>query len=139
MSTAKGNTASGFRSQRPVLTNAADTSRDAERIISQGPAIFANEYGIANVPAPPNRNFSRDQIAGLPSRRGTSPSAQGGQATRDYSVHKGTSLSADEMAAIGYSASDTRSGNPIVSGRPTQNNTRRAGSGNQPRATRRGR
>lgn len=135
----KGNTATGFRPRPPVLTDAAATSRDAQNIVSRPPTPFDNPYGSANVPAPPNRNFSRDQIAGLPSRRGTSPSAQGGQATRDYSVHKGTSLSADEMAAIGYSASDTRTGNPIVSGRPTQNNTRRAGSGNQPRATRRGR
>lgn len=42
--------------QAPVRSDAADTSRDAERIISRNQNQLSNPFGVVNVPAPANRN-----------------------------------------------------------------------------------
>jgi len=116
------------RPRPPVLTDAADTSRDAQRIVDRPSMPMENPYGPKNVPAPPNRNFARDQLAGLPSNRGTRPSAQGGQAATAYSVHNDTSLDAEQMAAIGESkATMPKANSSVHSGYPTRGNARKVG------------
>ena len=114
-----------FKPEPPVLTDQARTSAGAQRILRQPAQKWGNPYNETNVPAPANRNFERDQIAALPSNRGTSPSKQGGQAKSDYSVTQGTSLSDDMMAAVGYAPNATKSTNPIISGYPTRGSKRR--------------
>src|SRR5271170_4185518 len=42
----------------PVLSDAADTSRDAQRQVMQPGQPFSNPYGTVNVPAPVNRAAS---------------------------------------------------------------------------------
>ncbi|MGO9590673.1 MAG: hypothetical protein ACLP3K_11600 [Candidatus Acidiferrales bacterium] len=125
-----------MRPRSPVLSDAADTSRDAERQILQPPQPFANPYGTVNVPAPTNQNFQRAQRAGLPAtgRYGTS---KGGYVVSSASVHSGTRTSADEMAAVGYGPKDTRSDNPLISGFPIPGAARRTGPDGQPNARRR--
>ncbi|MGA8872474.1 MAG: hypothetical protein WB460_15105 [Candidatus Acidiferrales bacterium] len=119
-----------------VLTNAADTSRDAEKLISRPPSPFANPYGVVNVPAPSNDNFRRYQTAGLPAkeRYGT---PRGGYNVTDASVHSSTRTTKDEMAAVGYGENDTRSDNSIISGYPIPGAARRTGPDGQPNARRR--
>jgi hypothetical protein len=125
-----------MRPRPPVLSDAADTSRDAEKQIMQPADPFANPYGPLNVPAPANQNFQKSQTAGLPSkeRYGT---AHGGYVVSSASVHSGTRMSKDEMAAVGYGENDTRSESPIISGFPTRNTSRKVGGGNFPTSKRR--
>ena len=125
-----------MRPRAPVLSDAADTSRDAEKQIMQPPQPFANPYGTVNVPAPVNQNFQKAQRAGLPAkeRYGT---GHGGYVVSAASVHSGTRMSKDEMAAVGYGETETRSDNPIISGFPTRNNSPRVGGGNFPTSRRR--
>jgi hypothetical protein len=97
-----------------VLSDAADTSRDAQRLVSQPPAPFQNPFGSVNVPAPTNARGSwrEDSLDGSRGRRVGCAN---------------TSLSDEEMAAIGYGPNDTKSNSPIISGQPLRNNARRAG------------
>lgn len=116
----KGN----MRPRPPVRTNAADTSRDAERIISRPPMPFENPFGPANVAAPKGYSGSGRDYAGVnsPGARGKA----GGYSAQNIGCAN-TSLTPDEMAAIGYGPNATKSENPIISGHPTRNNPRRAG------------
>ena len=93
-----------------VLTNAADTSRDAQRIVSQPPSPFQNPYGTVNAPAPANRNAEHPY--GLPAKS-LSPASAGAQ-------NKSNLMSDDEMMKIaGYEPTATKSSNPIISGYAT--------------------
>lgn len=105
----------------PFVPDAKDTSADAQTMIQQAPAPFKDRMTAAQTQASPNRNFSRDQIAGLPSNRGTQPSKQGGQATSQFSVTRDTSLSDDMLAAIGESKPSGRGVHSGISGYPTRN------------------
>lgn len=108
--------------QAPVRSNAADTSRDAERIVSRNANQLSNPYGVVQTPAPANQNFRKAQTAGLPSSR-TYGSAKGGYNVTEVGCDN-TSLSADEMSAIGYGENATKSNNPIISGFPTRKGRR---------------
>jgi hypothetical protein len=100
----------------PVLTDAAHTSRDAERIIPRPPMPFENPQGSLNVPAPTHRQF-----------RSTGNPKELIDRSSSASIHGGTSLSADEMAAVGYGPNDTKGTWSIISGQATKNNQRQAG------------
>jgi len=89
-----------MRPRPPVLSDAADTSRDAQKQIMQPAQPFANPYGTVNVPAPVNQNFGRAQVAGLPAKN-LNPKKAGGQITQDYSVCRGTDTTDDMLAAVG--------------------------------------
>lgn len=116
-----------MRPRPPVLSDAAHTSSDSQKEIRRPPMPFADPQGALNVPAPANRT---ERFSGNNATEGR---------TRFLRSSKvgcaNTSLSADEMAAIGYGPNDTKSSNPIISGRPTQNQQRKMGPDSQPRTT----
>lgn len=99
--------------QAPVRTT-TETSRDAERIISQPPAPFANEYGIAKLPTGRLDMSTLGQPYGQASDVNARPQSGG----KNVGCQN-TSLNDDQMAAIGYKPDATRSTNPIISGFPT--------------------
>jgi hypothetical protein len=99
-----------MRPQAPVLSNQAETSRTAQRMIPRPPMPFENPMGPVNLPAPAHSQFRSDGNAKESQKR------YGGASSA--SIHSGTSLSRDEMAAIGYGPKDTQSSNPIISGYP---------------------
>jgi len=120
-------TNTAMRPRPPVLSDAAHTSSDSQKEIRRPPMPFADPQGALNVPAPANRT---ERFSGNNATEGR---------TRFLRSSKvgcaNTSLSADEMAAIGYGPNDTKSSNPIISGRPTQNQQRKMGPDSQPRTT----
>jgi hypothetical protein len=104
-----------MRPQPPVLTDQARTSVEAQRQIEVPPAPFGNKNSMAQS-APPTH----------PAYRSTGNAKElNYQSTRVGCAN--TSLSADEMAAIGYGPKDTTSAEPIISGRPLQNRERQSG------------
>ncbi len=104
------------RPRPPVLFDAADTSRDAQKLIVRPPQPLDNPYGAKNVPAPANRNYS--QKAGLPARNLHGGAAHGGSEITQVGCGN-TSLSKDEMAAVGYGPNETKGSWSIISGQPT--------------------
>lgn len=108
-----------MRPQPPVLTDQR-TSEGAQRLISRPPSPFDNPYSAVNVPAPanPGERFSGDNATEGRTRWLRSSSA---------SIHSGTSLTKEEMAAIGYEPGDTKSTESIISGFPTKGNSRQSG------------
>jgi hypothetical protein len=81
---------------------------------------FENPYGSKNVPAPANRT---GRFSGNNATEGRTRFLQHSSA----SVHSGTSLSREEMAAIGYEPNDTKGTWSLISGNATKNNQRQAG------------
>ena len=55
----------------PVRADAADTSRDIERIISRPENQLSNPYGVVRVPAPANRNSAGHRRRGFRQREST--------------------------------------------------------------------
>jgi hypothetical protein len=119
-----------MRPAPPVLSDAAHTSRDAQKIVRRPAMPFADPQGSLNTPAPTsnyvNTRKSKDNVyydGGSP----VNPLQKAG----GYSVKEvgcgNTSLSKEEMAAIGYGAKDTTSSDPIISGHPTRNAQRQSG------------
>lgn len=110
------------RSMRPIPPVLTDqyTSEGAQRIISRPPSPFDNPHSSVNVPAPanPSARYSGDNATEGRTRWGGSSSA---------SVHNGTSLTREEMAAIGYEPGDTKSTESIISGFPMRNSQRQSG------------
>ena len=104
----------------PVLSDQAKTSETAQRIITRPPSPFDNPYGSVNVPAPanPGERFSGDNATEGRTRW---------QGHSSASVHNGTSLTREEMAAIGYEPGDTKSTESIISGFPTRNSQKQSG------------
>jgi len=99
----------------PVLSNQAETSRTAQRMIPRPPMPFENPMGSVNVPAPTHRGY---RSTGHPKE------------LIDKKTNVGcanTSLTADEMAAIGYGPNDTKGTWSLISGHATKNNPRQAG------------
>jgi len=116
---------------RPVPSNAADTSRDSMRQIRQSGEPHSNPHGARQTPTGRINN----RALGIPFERQAPVNAK----PQSYGKLAGvanTSLSAAEMAAVGYSPTATRSANPIISGYPTRGQRRTVGSGSQPRAKR---
>jgi hypothetical protein len=132
--TKKGNqpiTASrtAMRPRPPVLANQADTSNDAQKMVRRPPEPFADPQGQLNVP-PGRLNYKTLGIPYEVQSRGPKPQSYG----KLVGVAN-TSLSASEMAAVGYSPNATKSNSSIISGNPTRNAQRRTGPDSQPRAT----
>lgn len=86
--------------QAPVRSNAADTSRDAERIITRNANQLSNPYGVVQTPAPVNQNFQRVQNAGLPAKSmlGTAKDAFN---VTEVGCDSGRETSADMFDAVG--------------------------------------
>jgi hypothetical protein len=121
-----------FQPKPSVLTNQATTSAGAQRIVRQPPQDQGNPHGILRVPAGVNQNFAKDQRP-YGSAGGVTPRpSSASQPLKNFSVHKGTSHSAAEMAAVGYSVNATRGTNSIHNGFPTRNPQRVIGGGNFP-------
>ena len=109
----------------PVLSDAADTSRDAQKMVSRPPMPFENPYGTKNVPAPVN-----------PAYRSTgSPKELVNNGSNRHSIHNGTETTEDMLAAVGEPRTP-KGYNSIISGFPTSA-PRKVGSGNFPTAKRR--
>jgi hypothetical protein len=104
-----------MRPQAPVLSNQAETSRTAQRMIPRPPMPFENPQGSVNVPAPTHRGF----------RSTGNPKELNYQKTEVGCAN--TSLSASEMAAVGYGPNDTKGTWSLISGHATKNNQRQAG------------
>jgi hypothetical protein len=110
----------------PFVPDAKETSAATQTMIREAPYPFKNRMTTPNIPAPVHQGFKRDQIAGLPSSRGTQPSSQGGQATRnDVSIHNSTAMTADQLAAIGEKAPSGKGVHSVISGFPTRGASRR--------------
>jgi len=113
----------------PVLANAADTSRDSQRQIRQPGEPFSSPHGATQTRTGRVSNPS----LGIPYTKPAPVNAR----PQSYGKRAGvanTSLSAQEMAAVGYGPSATRSSNPIISGHPTRNQSRSTGPSSQPKA-----
>jgi hypothetical protein len=103
-----------------VLTDQAETSADLQRRLSgKAPQPFTNRGGAATLAAPAHSGFGSTGDA----REGQQRYGGGNK----HSVHSGTSLDADMMAAVGYGPKDTRSNESIISGYPLKNTQRQAG------------
>ena len=103
-----------------MLANQAETSLDLERRLSgKAPQPFTNRGGAATLAAPAHSSFGS---TGSP-REGQERYGGGNK----HSVHSGTSLDAEMMAAVGYGPKDTRSNESIISGYPLKNTQRQAG------------
>jgi len=111
----------------PVLTDQARTSVGAQKQILQTPAPFSKRMGGAQAPT---GRIDNKKIGDF-FERARPVNAQPQSIGKRAGVAN-TSLSASEMAAIGYGPKDTRSSNPIISGFPTRNQSRRTGPDSQP-------
>jgi len=101
--------------REPVLSNQAETSRDIAKRILRAPQPFTNTGGAATLPAPTHRGY---RSTGDPKE------------LIDKKTNVGcanTSLTADEMAAIGYGPNDTKGTWSLISGHATKNNQRQSG------------
>lgn len=117
---------------RPIVPNAKDTSLDAQRMISAPPHPFTDNMTSAQIPAPSNRNFSKDQTAGLPAKSpyGTS---RGGYVISDVSIHQGNKTTQDMLDAVGEPRLP-EGYNSIMNGRPIPGPARRTGPDSQPKS-----
>jgi hypothetical protein len=102
-----------MRPRPPVLSDAADTSRDAQKLVRRPPSPFDNPYSAVNVPAPPNAGFSRAQRP-YGSTAGIRPRA--GLATQPHSVPR-AGTTPDMLAAVGEPRLP-KGYNPVNSGFP---------------------
>ncbi len=101
-----------------VAANQADTSRDLmKRLTGKAPQPFTNEGGAATMKVPTHPQF-----------RSTGAAKElNYEISNRKSIHNGTKMSAEEMAAVGYGPNDTMSSESIISGNPTRGNERQAG------------
>ena len=101
-----------------VLANQADTSRDLmKRLTGKAPQPFTNEGGAATMKVPTHPLF-----------RSTGAAKElNYEISNRHSIHNGTKMSAEMMAAVGYGPNDTMSSESIISGNPTRGNRRQAG------------
>jgi hypothetical protein len=106
-----------MRPAAPILTDQARTSSDAQRKIARPPMPFADAQQGSLQRVPTQKDF----------RSTGNPKELNYEISTKHSIHNGTKMSADMMAAVGYGPSDTMSTESIISGNPTRNNQRRAG------------
>ncbi|HKH99711.1 MAG TPA: hypothetical protein VJ999_11435 [Candidatus Sulfotelmatobacter sp.] len=112
-----------FRPTPNVLSNAADTSRDGQKLVKASPTPFQSRNGTVDVPAPThpsfraNSQFSKDLL-------------KYGAKGRSVSVRNPPTVN---LAAVGEPRLP-KGYNPIISGFPTRGVTRAVGGGNQPSA-----
>jgi hypothetical protein len=123
MKVVRGNPISGgagqFRQTPNVLSNAADTSRDGQKLVKASPSPMQSRQGTMNVPAGVHEGF-----------------AKASQPQTSFSIHKGTTTSASELAALGEPRLP-KGYNSIMSGYPSRGAVRTVGGGNQPSAKQR--
>jgi hypothetical protein len=124
-----------MRPRPPVLSDAADTSRDAQKQILQPPQPFANRRGAEQTPAPANASFGRTQVAGLPAKNLRGGSSHGGSLVTHIGCAN-TETTDDMLAAVGEPRKP-KGYQSIISGSPL-NAPRKVGGGNFPKAKRRG-
>jgi hypothetical protein len=121
MITTKGKPISGSGAKMaPRSQVRTETSRNTEKQIKMPQQPFANARGAAKAPAPTNRNFAKAQTAGRPAANLHGGSSRAAHNITNHSIHNGTTLSADQMAALGYKPNATKGINPIHSGFPTR-------------------
>jgi hypothetical protein len=105
-----------FRPTPNVLSDAAATSRDAQKLVRASPAPFQNRQGSMNIPAPThpsfraNPQFSKDLL-------------KYGATGRSVSVRNAPTVN---LGAVGEPRLP-KGYNPIISGFPTRGATRTAG------------
>jgi hypothetical protein len=104
-----------MRPQPGVLADQRETSSDLQRRLVKSPQPFTNDGGAATLNAPTNPSF---RSSGSPSELRDKPKSVG---------CANTSLSAEEMAAVGYDPGATKGTWSLISGHPTKNNQRQAG------------
>jgi hypothetical protein len=126
-----------FRKTPNVLSNAADTSRDGQKLVKGSPMPMQSRNGPMNVAAGVHEGFAKAQrFYGSTSSNLLPRNSSKSQPQTSFSIHKGTKHSASEMAAVGYEPRATMSrNNSIISGHPTKNVSRTVGAGNFPKAT----
>jgi hypothetical protein len=126
-----------FRPTPNVLSDAADTSRDAQKFVKASPSPMQNRQGPMNVPAGVNQGFAKAQRPyGSTSSNLMPRHSSKSQPQTSFSIHKGTTSSASELAALGYDRLP-KGYNSIQSGYPTRGTVRTVGGGNQPSAKKR--
>jgi len=141
MKVVRGNPISGGRPQfRPtpnVLSDAADTSRDAQKFVKASPSPMQNRQGPMNVAAGVHQGFAKAQRPyGSTSSNLMPRNSKASQPQASFSIHKGTTASASDLAAVGE-ARLPKGYNSIQSGYPTRGAVRTVGGGNQPSAKQR--
>lgn len=119
-----------FRPTRPVKST-ANTSSDAERQIMQSPQPFGNPHGTVNVPAPVNRNASHPY--GNPAKN-LLPKEAGARMERNVGAASAANTSRDMLDAVGEPRLP-KGYNPVMSGRPMSDVSRRVGNGSQPKGS----
>jgi hypothetical protein len=117
-----GNKGGGITASRPamrpqpgVLADQAETSSDLQRRLTRSPQPFTNDGGAATMKPPAHPDY---RSSGSPSELRDRPKSVG---------CANTSLSSEEMAAIGYDPGATKGDWSIISGHATKNNQRQAG------------
>jgi hypothetical protein len=113
-----------MRPEAPVLSNQAETSRTAQRMIPRPPMPFENPHGAANVSAPVNRNASHPY--GLPAKTLLPKTAGANLVSNRASIHNGTETTQDMLDAVGEPRKPSGY-NSIMSGFPTSGAKRQAG------------
>lgn len=114
-----------FRPTPNVLSDAAQTSRDAQKLARSSPAPFQNRQGPANVPT------GRLNMKTLGNAYET-PSPVNAK-TRNVGARVTPGTTADMLRAVGEPRLP-KGYNPINSGYPNRNVSRAIGGGNQPSA-----
>lgn len=113
-----------FRPTPNVLSDAAATSSDAQKLVRASESPFQNRQGAAQIPAPAHpyyktgSNFAKQGLryGGVPKRVGAANTGE------------------TNYAASGDRKPGGYKGNPIITGRPTSGGQRIAGDGNFPKA-----
>jgi hypothetical protein len=126
-----------FRQTPNVLSNAADTSRDGQKLVKASPSPMQSRQGTMNVPAGVHQGFAKAQRPyGSPSNNLTPRNSKASQPQTSFSIHKGTTSSASDLAAVGEPRLP-KGYNSIQSGYPMRGAVRTVGGGNQPSAKQR--
>lgn len=130
-----------FRTTPNVLSDASRTSRDAQQFVKASPSPMQNKQGPMNISAPVHRYFDSNNRKSVYFDKGTALNPlkkAGGFSATNFSIRKGTTHSASEMAAVGYGPRATMSrNNSLITGYPTRGAVRTVGGGNQPSAKQR--
>jgi hypothetical protein len=126
-----------FRPTPNVLSDTAHTSRDAQKFVKASPSPMQNRQGPMNVPAGVHEGFSKSQRPyGSTSSNLMPRNSKASQPQTSFSIHKGTTSSASDLAAVGEPRLP-KGYNSIQSGYPTRGAVRTVGGGNQPSAKQR--
>src|ERR1700693_2596065 len=91
-----------FRPTPNVLSDTAHTSRDAQQFVKASPSPMQNRQGPMNVPAGVHEGFAKAQRPyGSTSNNLIPRNSKASQPQTSFSILKGTTTSASELAALG--------------------------------------